>query len=493
MGALDLNLLILAAAGVLLAGLAAVKASYRLGTPVLLLFVALGVAAGEAGLGLRFDDADLTVSVGTLLLAVILWDGGFATKTRQIRSVAARSMVLATVGVMISVAVTSALVYVVLPVDLRTALILGSVASSTDAAATFAVLRTVPVVRRVRTTLEAESGLNDPPVIVLVSVVVSDAWDQMSPWGMAGMAVYQLTMGAVLGAVVAVAGVALLRVTALPASGLYPLANVAIGMVAFAGAGHLGASGLLACYVAGLVVGNARLPHERTTQGFVEALAWLAQMGLFVMLGLLASPERLPGAVPMALVVGAALTFVARPVSVLACLTPFRVRLAEQAFIAWGGLRGAVPIVLAAVAMSADVPGAMAIFDVVFVLVIMFTLIQGPTLPWAARATGVARRGDLTGLTFESAPLDKGDLVALQMEVPERSRIHGVTVAELRLPPTVALPLIIREGEVLVPEPSTVLRHGDDVVLTAPARQVDLVQRRLREVGRFGRLAGWSR
>lgn len=347
------------------------------------------------------------------------------------------------------------------------------------------------MVRRVRATLEAESGLNDPPVIVLISVVVSDAWNQMSPWGMLGTAAYQLAVGAVLGAGVAWLGVRVLRLSALPASGLYPLASVAIGMVAFAGAGYLGASGLLACYVAALVVGNSRLPHERTTQGFVDAIAWLAQMGLFIMLGLLASPQRLPGAVATALVVGAALTFVARPVSVLACLVPFRVPAREQVFLAWGGLRGAVPIVLAAMAVSAQVPGATRIFDVVFLLVIVFTLIQGPTLPVLARATGVDRPGDVTELTFESAPLEKGDFVALQLAIPAESRLHGVSVAELRLPAGVAVPMIIRGAEVVVPDGSTVLRHGDDLVLTAPEDCVGQVERRLREVARVGRLAGW--
>lgn len=493
MGALDLNLVILAAAALLFAGLVAIKASVRIGAPVLLLFVALGMLLGENGLGVRFDDADLTVQVGSLLLAVILWDGGYTTTTSSIRPIAARALVLATAGVLLSVAVTSALVYALLDVDLRTALILGSVASSTDAAATFAVLRTLPILRRVRTTLEAESGMNDPPVIVLVSVVVSDAWNELSPWGMAGTAGYQLLVGAAVGLAVAWIGVRLLRVSALPASGLYPLACVAIGMVAFAAAGRIGASGILAVYVAGLVVGNSRLPHQRTTSGFVEALAWLAQMGLFMMLGLLAAPHRLPEAMLTALIVGGALTFVARPLSVVLCLLPFRVPAREQLFIAWGGLRGAVPIVLAAMAMSAGVPFATTIFDVVFLLVIIFTLIQGPTLPALARATGVTERGQLGELTFESAPLEKVDLVTLELSVPSGSRLHGVRVGELRLPRHVVLPMIIRDGEVLVPTSLTYLRAGDDIVLTAPPELVETVQRRLGAVGEVGRLAGWRR
>ncbi len=172
-GQLDLELVVFGVGALLLAGLAAIKTSHRLGTPVLLLFVGLGVLIGEGGLGVAFDDAQLTAQAGTLFLAVILWDGGFTTSLSEIRPVAAPAAVLATVGVLVSVAVTSLLVWVVLDVDVRTALILGAVASSTDAAATFVVLRNLPILRRIRTTLEAESGMNDPPVIVLVFLMSS--------------------------------------------------------------------------------------------------------------------------------------------------------------------------------------------------------------------------------------------------------------------------------------------------------------------------------
>lgn len=491
MDGLDLNLVVLAAAALLLAGLVAIKASVRLGAPVLLLFVALGMLLGESGLGLRFDDADLTVQAGTLLLAVILWEGGYTTSTSAIRPVVARSLVLATAGVLISVAVASTLVYLILDVDGRTALILGSVASSTDAAATFAVLRTVPVLRRVRTTLEAESGMNDPPVIVLVAVVVSDAWEELSPWAMAGTAIYQLIVGAAVGIGVAWVGVRLLRISALPASGLYPIATVGIGMVAFAGAGKLAASGILACYVAALIVGNSEQPHKRTTTGFVEALAWVAQMGLFMMLGLLASPGQLPGAFWTAMIVGGVLTFVARPISVVLCLLPFRVPWREQVFISWGGLRGAVPIVLAAMALAAQVPQATRIFDVTFLLVIVFALIQGPTLPRVARMTGMATTDELNELVFESAPLEEVDLVALHVSIPNGSRLHGVRTSELRLPPQVTIPMLIRGDQVIVPRSYTYLRRGDDLVFTAPRHEIEPLQRRLRALGEIGRLAGW--
>lgn len=487
-----LYLLMLSGAALLLTALVAIKLSHRLGMPVLLLFVAMGVLVGEAGLGLHYDDAELTRQVGTVLLAIILWEGGFTTDAAAIRPVAVRSIVLATVGVLASVAITSVLVFHLLGVDLRTAIILGAVASSTDAAATFAILRKIPIVQRVRQTLEAESGFNDPPVIVLIAVVISDAWFTISPGGLIATALYQLVVGGLVGLVIAWGGSRLLRLAALPASGLYPIGTVAIGVVAFAGAGVLGASGLLACYVAGLVVGNTKLPHHQATMGFVEALAWLAQMGLFTMLGLLASPGRLADAVAPALIVGAGLTFVARPLSVALCLAPFRVPWREQAFISWGGLRGAVPIVLAAMTMTAGIPDATQIFDVVFLLVIVFTLVQGPTLPLVAKLTGMHRPTGPTQLTFESAPFEKADVMMLHFGVPAQSRLHRVSIEELRLPGTVTLSMIVRDGEVLVPTASTLLRAGDDLILTAAEADVLAVEARMKAVDRAGRLARWQ-
>lgn len=486
-----LYVLLLAATGLLLLAILSIKLSHRVGMPVLLLFVGIGMLAGESGLGIHYDDAELTRQLGTLLLAVILWEGGFTTSATAIRPVVARAVVLATFGVLASVGVTSVLVYLLLDVDVRTALIFGAVASSTDAAATFAILRRVPVINRVRQTLEAESGFNDPPVIVLIAVVISDAWYSLSPAELLLNATFQLVIGALVGVAVAFAGAWLLRLAALPASGLYPIGAVTIGVVAFAGAGVIGASGLLACYIAGLIIGNSDIPHHRTTHGFVEALAWLAQMALFMMLGLLASPSRLPDAIWAALIVGATLTFIARPISVALCLLPFRVPWREQCFISWGGLRGAVPIVLAAMTITAGVPGAHAIFDVVFLLVIVFTLVQGPTLPIFARITGVARPAATSVLTLESAPLENADVLTLQLSVPPESRLHRVTVDELRLPPRATVSMILRGGEVLVPRPATHLCVGDDVILTSPREDQAEVERRFRLVHQGGRLASW--
>ncbi|QBR91902.1 potassium/proton antiporter [Nocardioides euryhalodurans] len=487
----DLSSVVLVGSAVLLAAVAAVRVSTRAGLPSLLVYLAIGLALGESGIGLPFEDADLTQVLGTFALAVILAEGGFTTQWSVIRPVAPLAAVLATVGVFVSVAVTSGLVWLVLDVDVRTAIVLGAVASSTDAAAVFSVLRQLPIRGRLRATVEAESGFNDPPVIILVTVVTSDAWDRTGVVGIAGEIGYQLLAGVLVGGLVAAAGVRLLARSALPASGLYPLATLAIAFLAFATAGLAGASPLMAIYVAGLVLGNAHLPHRRATDSFVEGLAWLAQIGLFVLLGLLASPDRLLEALPTALVVGAALTLVARPLSVAVCATPFGMAWRDQAFVSWAGLRGAVPIVLATIPMSVGLPGAERIFDVVFLLVVLFTLLQGPTLPWVARVTGAAEPVNARDVGIDSAPLDDLDAMLLQFTVPAESRLAGVEVRELRLPRGAVLSLLLREGELFVPNERTALRAGDHALVASARVHRSEIERRLRRVSRDGRLAEW--
>lgn len=235
-----------------------------------------------------------------------------------------QALLLATVGVFVSVAVTSAIAFVLLDVNLRTALLLGAVVSSTDAAAVFSVLRRVPVNPRLGATLEAESGFNDAPVVILVALLVADGWDQNNLLSTGGLMVLQLLGGAAVGLGVAWVAAQALRRVVLPAVGLYPLTTIAMALLAYGTAGLLGVSSFMAVYLAALRLGNARLPHADDTRGFAEALAWLAQIGLFVLLGLLASPARLLDAILPALIVGGGLLLVARPLSVLLTMTPAR-------------------------------------------------------------------------------------------------------------------------------------------------------------------------
>jgi cell volume regulation protein A len=487
----DLNLVLLIATCVLLAGVAAVRISTRAGLPSLLLYLAIGLALGESGAGIALEDVDLVQVLGTVALAVILAEGGFTTRWEVIRPAVGLAGALATVGVAVSVTVTAGAAYLLLDVDARTALLLGAVVSSTDAAAVFAVMRTLPIRRRLRATLEAESGFNDPPVIILVTLVTSQAWEATSGWGAAGMMLKQLVIGAVAGLAIARVGQWVLSRSALPSAGLYPLATMAIALLAFAVGGVAGGSPFLAVYVAGLWLGNADLPHKGNTLGFAEGMAWLAQIGLFIMLGLLASPSRLPDALLPALIVGGALLLLARPLSVLLVATPFRVPLREQAFMSWAGLRGAVPIVLATIPITAGLPAAHQVFDVVFLLVIVFTLVQGPTLPFLARRLGVSEDGATREVTIDSAPLEEVDAALMQLAVRRGSRLAGVYVSELRLPQGSQVTLVVREGTTFVPDPTTALRAGDHLLLVTTNAGRAATERRLRAISRAGRLATW--
>jgi cell volume regulation protein A len=488
---MQLNLALLACGAVVLASVGAARAAARLGLPSLLLFLALGVGLGEDGLGVEFDDAQLAQNLGTAALAVILVEGGLTTKWTDVRAVLAPAGVLATVGVAVSVAVTAAGAHLLLGMDWQQALLLGAIVSSTDAAAVFAVLRTLSVSRRMAGLLEAESGFNDAPTVILVLLFATTPLHETGPLSVAVNLAYQLAIGGLIGLVVGRIGVAALRRIALPASGLYPLATFSFGIVAFATAGSAQASGFLAAYLAGILLGNATLPHRTSSRSFAEGLGWLAQIGLFVLLGLLISPRELPDHIGPALIVGAVLLFLARPLSVLSCLIFFRVPWRHQAFVSWAGLRGAVPIVLATYPIVAGVPGSDQILDIVFVAVVVFTLLQGPTLPVAARALRLVPPDTARELTVEAAPLDRLNAELLTLTVPPRSRLHGVTVSELRLPRPAVISLIIRRDRAFVPEPTTMLLAADEllIVTTTPVRES--TECRLRAVSRRGRLARW--
>ena len=487
----EMNMVVLIACGVLLAGVAAVRISSRSSMPGLLLYLGIGLGIGEAGLGIRFDDAQLAYNISALLVGLLLFDGGFTTRWAEFRPVASRAGLLGTVGVLVSVAVASSIAMLVLGVDLRTGILMAAMVSSTDAAAVFAILRRLPLNPKVRTTLEGESGFNDPPAIIIVTVVVSDAWNQMSVMEMIADGLFQLGAGAVVGVVVALIGQAFLHRISLPSAGLYPLATLAIALTAYSVAGVAGGSELLAAYIAGLWLGNQALPHHSTTEGFTESVGWLAQIGLFVLLGLLASPSQLPDAIIPALVIGSALTFVARPISVFACLTPFREKPRTQLFISWAGMRGALPIMLATIPLTHQLPGASHMFHVIFLLVVTFTLVQGPLLPRLAPWAGVLEQISHRELVFDSSPLEGINASLVQFRVPKRGRLVGMWVKDLRLPRGAVVAMVIRNHEVLIPDQELRLQPRDQLLLAVDSGLVERVQGRLILINKHGPLARW--
>ncbi|WP_418057619.1 potassium/proton antiporter [Pimelobacter simplex] len=488
----QLDMFLLIGAGVTFLAVLAVRASFGLGLPSLLVYLLMGVALGEAGLGIGFEDAQLAHALGFGALAVILAEGGLTTNWRDARPAMRLGLSLATLGVLVSIVVVAVGAHFLLGLSWQLSILLGAICSPTDAAAVFSVLRVVPLPKRITGTLEAESGLNDAPTVVLVTLVSSGAVGEHGLLGTTGIMVYELVAGVGIGLAAGFGGAWVMRRVALPASGLYPIAVLCLTFIGYGAAAEVHASGFAAVFVAGLVLGNADLPHRAATRSFVEGLAWLAQIGLFVMLGLLLSPERLSWAtVGMAVIAGLLLTFLARPLSVLVSAVVKPMRLPELAFISWAGLRGAVPIVLATIPLAAGVDGATRLFDIVFVLVVIDTLITGPTLPLTARLLRVARRSEPRGIDVEAAPLERVAADLLQITISPSSKMHGVEVGELRLPLGANVAMVVREGHTLVPERRTVLRHGDDLIVVTPRKLREDTERRLRQVSSGGRLAQW--
>ena len=492
MDADSLNQMLLAGSAIVLLAVLAVRGSVRVGLPSLLIYLGMGIILGEAVLGIRFDDASTAQALGFAALVVILTEGGLTTRWSEVRPSLGVGLALATVGVGVSVCLVAVFAHFALDLSWQLSFLLGAITSPTDAAAVFTVLRRVPLKPSLLGALEAESGLNDAPTVLLVVLISTEHSVQGGALGFAALVVYELVGGAVLGAAVGWLGAMLLRRVALPASGLYPISVLAIAVLSYSGSAAVHASGFAAVYVTALILGNSELPHRSSTRSFAEGLAWLAQIGLFIMLGLLASPGTFTtGQVVGGVVLGAALTLVARPLSVIVSAAPFGLPWREQGFLAVAGLRGAVPIVLAAIPLAEQVGRSAEIFNVVFVLVVVLTLTTAPALPALARTFGVTveRPRDVD---VEAAPLERIAADLLQVKITEKSRLHGVEIGELRLPKGTSVSLIVRGDSSFTPDLRTSLRRGDDILVVTRRKDREATERRLQAVSRGGRLAGWT-
>jgi cell volume regulation protein A len=467
--------LLLATCGLLLAiSVLFSRASQRFGVPIALLFLGVGMLAGSEGIGgIEFNDYHLAFRLGTLALALILFDGGLNTPLDAVRRAAGPAGILATIGV----AGTATLVAVVahfLGLVWGGALLLGAVVSSTDAAAVFAVLRGsgLHLKRRVGVTLEVESGINDPMAVILTTVLTQNL---LTPGAAAGWAipvqvVLQIAVGAAVGAGVGYGGRYLLSRLSLQAGGLYPVMTLSLGLVAFGLATLIHGSGFLAVYLAGLVLGNGPLPYRTGLLRVHDALAWLSQVGMFLILGLLVFPSRLIEAAPVGLAIALMLAFLIRPLVVWLCLLPFRYPPREVLYIGWVGLRGAVPIVLATYPVLVGAPGAGRLFDLVFFIVVANVLVQGGTVAWVTQRLGLQAReppAPQAVLAIESRQPLLGELMSFYID--EALVVTGVPVSDLPLPDGAAVALIIRGNTLVPPVPGTALQAGDHVhVIAAP-------------------------
>ncbi|GAB3758707.1 potassium/proton antiporter [Yimella radicis] len=498
-GAYDLDDLarsLLIGSAVLLIAVAAVRLANRSGLPTLLLYLAMGLMLGSSGFGLEFSDPLMTEVLGYAALVLILAEGGLTTEWSSIRRSVLPAMLLSTIGVLISVGVVGVAVHFLLGLRWETALLLGAIVSSTDAAAVFSVLRKVPLPDRLKGLLEAESGFNDAPVVLLVSALATvGADDRANPnWGLVGFAaIAELAIGSAIGLALGFVLGKLMKRSAPGSSGLFSIGVVAACVLAFALADVIHASGFIAVYLCALVLGNQGLPHRQAVRGFAQALGWLAQIGLFVLLGLLADPRRLDEQIWPSIVVGLVLLLVARPLSVFGSMPGFGISLREKLFLSWAGLRGAVPVVLATVPLTLGSRGTEWIFDLVFMLVVIFTIVQAPTLPWVARKLGIVDESHVVDVELEATPLDELNAEVVQVRIGEHSLLHGVEVHELRLPKGANVTLVKRGDDSFVPSRRSVLHRGDQLLVVTPSTSRTSVVKRIRAVSDRGRLAGWRR
>lgn len=478
--------LILVGAGLVFLSIFAGLVSSRIGAPLLLVFLALGMLAGEDGPGgIDFDNFRAAYLIGAAALAVILFDGGLRTSRETVRLAVWPALLLATVGVAVTAAAVGAFASLALGFGWLEGLLAGAVVASTDAAAVFFLLnlRGTNLVKRVSATLEAESGLNDPMAVFLTVTCVGllqvglpeATWAAVAEF--AGVFALQLLGGAALGLL---GGYTLLRLinTLHLATGLYPILALSGALLLFAGAQTLGASGFLAAYLAGLVVGTRRHRATQIIDRFQDGVAWLSQIVMFLMLGLLVTPSKLLGNLDVALAIAAFLLLVARPAAVLLCLAPFRFSWRERIFVSWVGLRGGVPIFLGTVPVMAQLPGAIQYFEIAFVVVLTSLLIQGWTLTPAARRLNLALPPDPA--PPQRVEIDLPDEVGRDMvtyTVEEGSAAAHRALADLRLGAATNVAAVIRDGTMRPPGAIGALYPGDYVILLARTENLPALDR----------------
>jgi cell volume regulation protein A len=478
MATLDtISLTILLGSLLVLAGILSSLIALRFGAPLLLLFLLLGMLAGEGGPGgLQFSDVGATYVVGSIALALILFDGGLRTRFAAIRSVLAPAVMLATVGVIITMVLTAPIAKFVLGISWLQALLVGAVVASTDAAAVFFLInaRGLRLRPRVRAVLEVESGTNDPFAVFLTLVLVQMLLASGQPWQSAIILLLrELVLGCVIGYGGGRAIIYVLNRVGLP-QGLHAPFVAVSALVIFAFANTLHASGFLAVYLAGLVVGNRQTRAHNSVVVFLDAVTWLAQIAMFVLLGLLAWPHRLADSLLGAIAVVLALTFIARPAAVFLCLWPFGFQWREKLFISWVGLRGAVGIFLASIPLLVGLPAAYMFFDVAFVVVVFSLLVQGWTVALAARKLDMSfARADPLPRRIE---LDlPGQLAREIVGYPLTAKSPFMRRG---LIPNWARPtMVVRNEEILTPAEAHPLREGDYVYLLAPPEKAQALDR----------------
>jgi len=463
------------AAFLLLLGVLSSTASSRMSVPILAFFIVVGMLAGSEGIGgIAFNDFRLTYSLGTIALIFILFAGGMESKWSIVRPVLAPGILLATVGVVVTsvlMGLSATLIFGLTPLQGQ---LLGAIVASTDAAAVFAVLKakSLRLRGRILPMLELESGSNDPMAVFLTFVITQICLTpNLSLLSFAPHLVLQIVIGVLVGYLVGRGAVRVINQVVLDYEGLYPVVTIGTAILSYSATQMLGGSGFLAVYVTGLIMGSRSFLHKVTLLQFHDGLAWLMQVTMFVVLGLLVFPSKLMDVAIPGLVLSIILIFVARPLAVLCALLPIAsLTIRKKLFIGWVGLRGAVPIVLATIPMNAGVEGADLIFNIVFFIVLASLLIHGTTIRFAAKFFDVLIAGKL--------PLVERRVASNMFEVvlEQSSLMLNKRVVDIGIPTTALIVLLTRGRDTFIPRGSTVLEAGDKLLIASRKNDVSDLQ-----------------
>ncbi|HUW20996.1 MAG TPA: potassium/proton antiporter [Sedimentisphaerales bacterium] len=454
----------------LLISVFASKTSERLGVPALLMFLVVGMLAGSEGIGgIYFDNAYIANLMGTMALALILFSGGLHTDWHAIRPVLGPGVALASVGVLLTAVLVGIFAAALLKLSLMEGLLLGSVVSSTDAAAVFSILRSKSVSLKGQTKplLELESGSNDPMAVFLTMGIIRLMQDGTAPWlVIVPMFLQQVLVGSAIGLASGKAIVRLINRLKLEYEGLYPVLTLSVVLLVFAASEVFGGNGFLAVYLAGIILGNSDFLHKRSLKRFHDGTAWLMQITMFLTLGLLVFPSQVAQVWRQGVSLSVFLMFIARPASVFITLAFSRLNLREKALVSWVGLRGAVPIVLATFPLLANLPKAMTLFNLVFFITIISVLLQGKSLPLTAKWLKLdepLRQKPQYPLEFDRPEKMAADM--REIEIPPGAAAIGKRILDLRLPAGTLIVLIYRNDEFFVPTGGTVLLANDRMLV----------------------------
>ncbi|MBT2639302.1 potassium/proton antiporter [Bacillus sp. ISL-39] len=450
----------------LIVGVLTTRFSTRLGVPSLILFIMVGMVMGSDVLGIiYFDNASLTQKIGVIALIIILFEGGLQTNWKDVRPVIVPSLSLATIGVLITSGIIAAAAKVILGLGWIESILFGAIVGSTDAAAVFAVLKDHNISPKLGSTLEAESGSNDPMAVFLtVAMIELITIPDTSILTLIGDFFLQMGLGLLMGLIFGKIAVKSLNSINLDSSGLYPVFATAFALLTYGITAYINGSGLLAVYIAAIIIGNAEIAYRHSIFRFSEGFAWMMQILMFVILGLLVFPSELftPSILIQGILVSLILILVARPVAVFISTINMKYSKKERIFLSWAGLKGAVPIILATFPLLAGIEDSHQIFNVVFFVVLTSALIQGATIPMLANKLGLNGPKKTTPMqSLELISLGKADAEMIEYEMESDSAIVGKTLMEIPFPEGTLVNALIRHGKLIAPTGNTVIMAGD--------------------------------